>query len=207
MSLFTHIRPVEFNRNDVVVCHELAHTVVWYSFGRGIRGITFRRSIDGYLSGGSANVNPSNLENTRDAEQFAERMLAGDSAARRKLGMRRDQISTVGFPVNARTSIPVLLNTANRNDDAMWAIFTAYKTRKPNWLETVLIRLGKKPGWYKWLSLRLEKTNARVDAHWMAIEAISEQVIARLPANGEETVIPTDFLIGSLEREGVQQCD
>jgi hypothetical protein len=206
MSLFTHIRPVEFNRNDVVVCHELAHTVVWYSFGREIRGITFRRSIDGYLSGGSANVNPSNLENTRDAEQFAERMLAGDSAARRKLVMRRDQISTVGFAVNARTSIPALLGTANRNDDAMWAIFAAYKTKKPNWLETILIRLGKKPGWYKWLSLRLEKTNARVDAHWRAIEVISEEVIAWLPANGEETVIPTDFLIGSLEREGVQQC-
>ena len=191
----------------MVVCHELAHTVVWYSFGREIRGITFRRSIDGYLSGGSANVNPSNLENNQDAEQFVERMLAGDSAARRKLGMRRDQISTVGFAVNARTSIPSLLSTANRNDDAMWAIFAAYKTRKPNWLETILIHFGKKPGWFKWLSLRLEMTNARVDAHWRAIEAISKELIARLPADGEETVIPADFLTGSLEREGVQLCD
>ena len=207
MSLFANIRPTEFNRNDVVVCHELGHTVVWYSFGRETRGIIFRRSRDGYLSGGAANVNPPNLESRRDAEQFAERMMAGDSASRRKLNLRRDQISTVGVPVTTKTNIPALLRTANLQDDAMWAIWAAYKTMKPGRCESILVRLGKTPRWYKWLSVHLGKANSIIDANWCAIEAIAQELTPQLPAVEGQLEIPASKLIPLLEQKGVQQCN
>ena len=202
MNLFDHIRPREFNRDDVVVCHELGHTITWFSYGRTIGAMRFTRSSeDGLLGGGATFVNPSSLACRTDAEHLAERRLAGDSATRRRLNMRRDQISTVGVAVTRDTNIPALLRVANTNDDAMGAIWAAYETAKPNWYEPLLVRLGAEPKWYKWLRVRLDQARSIVDTNWEAIERIAQVLIPRLPDPGHSLNITAAELILLLERE------
>lgn len=143
MNLFADSRPSEFNRDDIVVCHEVAHIVVWFNYGKQIGPMTIRRSpIDGLLEGGVANVNPRSFESQRDAEQFTERWLAGEAAARRKLGnIRRDQISARGIRhrLTSRTDIPALLRIGDVRDDTMWASWAAYKTNEPGQWECLAV--------------------------------------------------------------------
>ena len=202
MNLFDHIRPREFNRDDVVVCHELGHTVTWFSYGRTVGAMRFTRSSeDGLLEGRAAFVNPPSLACRTDAEHLAERRLAGDSAARRRLNMRRDQISTVDVVVTRDTDIPALLRVANTNDDAMWAIWAAYETARPNWYEPWLVRLGAEPMWHRWLRVRLDQAISIVDTNWDGIERIAQVLIPRLPAPGHELNITAAELIPLLERQ------
>lgn len=174
MSLFTQIRPTAFNRDDVVLCHELGHTLTWLNFGRPIGPITFHRSPrDGLLEGGAALNPPQSLACPTDAEHLAERLLAGESAARRKLNLTRNEISTLGIPVAAHTDIPALLRAANPKDDAFRAIWVAYETAKSDW--------------YEWLHARLNRAIAIVDKNWGTIESLAQSMRLRLPATGQKT--------------------
>ncbi|MEI7728105.1 MAG: hypothetical protein WCO56_00925 [Verrucomicrobiota bacterium] len=256
MNLFADCRPQEFDRDDVMVYHELGHMVTWFSYGREIGAISFKRSREGRLSEAkAANVNPPSLACKQDAEQFAERILAGESAARRKLGnITRDQISTmeieitpntnilalvhvahtkeraaqlifeeyskgkqdwcnsarfrlggdippIKLEITAKTEIPALLLVGHKDDDTMRAIWVAYETAKPKCYERLLVRLGAKPRWYKWLRVRLNRAIAVIDTHWDAIENIAKELITRLPAQGRTEIFSKDELILLLERE------
>ena len=144
MNLFADSQPQDFDRDDVIVCHELGHTVTWFSYGREIGAIRFERSIRGNLSkAGAANVNPPSLACKQDAEQFAERLLAGRSAARRKLGnITRDQISTMNIEVTPNTNIRALVHVVNTEDRVMQAIFRELISGKPDWYRSACICLG-----------------------------------------------------------------
>ncbi len=138
MNLFTHVRPEGFNRDDVVVRHELGHTVTWYSFGRDVCHIRFKRSpIDARLQGGAANVNPPSFAHLKDAKEFVERMLAGESAARRSLGESRDQISTMPVEVKPETNIPALVRVVDSKNRVVQKMYYEYLRQNPDWFATV----------------------------------------------------------------------
>jgi hypothetical protein len=142
MSLFTPTRPDAFNRDDVVVHHEVAHTVVWFSYGGEIKHIRFERigpssSVAGRLRGGSGNRNPNDLSQTKDAEMFAERMLAGESAARRHIGANRRFISTMPVGLTKSTNVPALVRVGDRRHDVLKHVISAYNRDASNWFSAL----------------------------------------------------------------------
>ena len=190
MDLFTHTRPLDFNRDDVVLCHEVGHAVVWNFHGGKITGIRFWRAGDGHLNGEVSVENPNDLKNPIDAEHIVERFIAGDAAGRRRLGLRRDQISTVGVKVSREIHVPTLLISANVNDDAMRAIWAAYESVGPKRCDRLLVALGREPRWYAWLRIRLANVVNILDVQWTIIERAVEELVRHLPASGSEVRIP-----------------
>ena len=199
MSLFTHIRPRDFNRDGVVLCHELGHAVVWLHQGRTIDQLRlFRSPHDGLLEGGVAFHNPQSLRHRTDAEPLAERFLAGDSAARKALNLRRDQISTASTPVARDSDIPALLRVANTDDDAIRAVWVAYETMKPSWCEPLFVRLGMEPKWYSWLRDRLAQAVSIIDSKWVTIQHAANALTSQLPAAGDTLLVPSSDLLALL---------
>lgn len=142
MSLFTPKRPDAFNRDDVVVHHEVAHTVVWCSHGRGIEHIRFKRieppsPVAGLLMGGSGNDSASASGSESGLEHMAERLLAGESAARRRIGSGRGEISTMSVELTESTNVPALVRVADTDDPVLRRAVFEYNRDSSNWFSQV----------------------------------------------------------------------
>ncbi len=86
---FCPLENANWNSDSAVLHHEVGHALVWYYYGEGIGRLVFRRDTDGLLEA-SLQAGPAR-EDQKETRQFidasAERLLAGEVAARLNLGI------------------------------------------------------------------------------------------------------------------------
>jgi hypothetical protein len=171
MCLFDSSQHPEFGEGWVVLRHELGHIVVWFRCGEAIGPLTIQRYPNGSLRAGSV-LWPRKGDRTRlvlreYAEPLAERLLAGESAARKALGTRTDQICTDGIQVDTNSHLPNILNQMDERTDIGNVLFIPQQHSIPNW--------------YQWVEARLKNADSVVDAHWTAIDQIARCLEPLLP--------------------------
>jgi hypothetical protein len=188
--MFEDISYPDFNRDDVAICHEIGHLVVWFLYGEPVDKMTIRRSaMDGALEPHVALGITKDLLCDDYAERLAERWLAGESAARKVLNMRRNRISTKTFLVTSQSDLPALLSHMDDREDFARVLWAAHKKATE--------------GWYVWIRERLNQANTMVDTHWGVIQRIAASLQPRLPAAGQEVIISEAELTTVLRHEGI----
>lgn len=173
----------KLHSDGAVLRHELGHALTWFGFGGRVDKITFirlhqtSRTSSQYLLTGRTRYNFRNgipEESADNAEMFAQRILAGESAARKWAGMNRNSICTGGLEIRRGSNVRAILSAQADNPDDFIGI----------------LRLAERWGqsdWHYWISSMLSRARIRVDANWAAIQCIASEHEHRLPSN------PGDF--------------
>ena len=196
MCLFDHQSHTEFNPDRVVVIHELGHAVTWFSYGEGVGRMKFTRGQDGLLCAKTLlefrDLN-SHASDQQAACYAVERMLGGESAARRAVGFRRDQICSDRIPITSDNDLRRLLR--NR----------IYDNRKSDFFNVLRLTAScDPPDWHTWLQERLVNAQRAVDANWEPIVKIARKIVKRLPKNTRRNYYCWGTnLIASLQGAGV----
>ena len=138
MDIFDTNPPAALNKDIPVLCHEIGHAVTWFSFGEAIGPLKLRR--DSTTNQLKASVvlwprdgNLQSLNSHEYAEPLAERLLAGDSAARKKLSLMTDNISIDGVTIDAITNIYGIIKQLDIEHDASKVLQLAYNAAHSNW--------------------------------------------------------------------------
>jgi hypothetical protein len=195
MPLFDTARHRELEVGPVVLRHELGHIVVWFWRGEAIGPLTISRYPDGSVGASSVlwpRCGDRRLLNSRKyAEPLAERLIAGESAARKAVGtLPKDQICTGGVIIDAKSCLPDILNQMDERSDIGNLLFIPQAHSIANW--------------YDWVAVRLKNAVSIVDAHWAAIDQIARWLEPNLPQPGRETAMPGIDLIDLLRGCGVE---
>lgn len=190
--MFEPIPYPDFDRDDVAICHELGHAVTWFGYGEPIGPMTISRCpVFKVLKPRMALDITKDIHSNDYAEHLAEHWLAGESAARKALNMRRNRISTKQFLVNSQSDIPALLRRMDEKEDFARVLWAAHEKAKA--------------GWYVWVRERLHQATAIVDRNWGAIQRTAVTLQPRLPLAGQEIIISDTELITLLRQEGVKR--
>jgi hypothetical protein len=189
---FDPVSHPEFNSDDAVIRHEIGHIISWWKNGGQIGKLVLSRSRTSQVSHPHATFpGTETLDVQLDGGRLAERWLAGESAARKALGMPRDQICTDGVVITSKSDIPLLLNGTDERQDFARVIWIAHTIAKNTW--------------YDWVEVRLLETVAVVDAHWGAIEQIARTLMAKCPGRGGLVEVPDVELVGLLNQADVHR--
>ncbi len=191
-GMFDPVSYREFNQDDPVLCHELGHAVVWFSHGEVIGPIRFYRSpVDNLLEPRAGFGTPRNLDEPNYAEHLAERWLAGQSAARRNLNIRRDRSSTKGSRVTRDSDLDALLRQMDEREDFARVLWVAHEKAGANW--------------YAWIATRLTQAVAIIDENWCAIDRTANALKPQLPVAGTEISFREADLTTRFHQEGVRR--
>ncbi len=182
----------DFKKDRVVLIHELGHVVAWFCHGEGVGRLRLERKnkllwpqvILAFREQRDANTD-------RDAEVMAERVLAGESAARRAVGMPRDEICfgrwVIDRNFNVGSVAPHLRD--EYDEERVLKIAWAY---------------GRN-GWYEWIAKRLKSASVRVDDNWAVIDRMASWIKPRVPmTTGQVCCVPGRELIKEMQRLGVR---
>lgn len=200
MSLFDCSQYIEFNNDRVVLSHELGHVVTWLHLGEGIGRLKCCRRADNQLMPHVAlwprKDEFEKLFSPEYAQPFAERLLAGEIAARHALNMRTDQICSKGLPVDSTCdNLACVLRQIND---------TGGDLAKEDVVKVLTLALQNAPSdWRTWIADRFNRANAVVHENWGAIHQIAQKLESRLPAVGKSRVWTGGEIIACLERCGV----
>jgi hypothetical protein len=199
-SIFDSVQHRELNGDWPVLCHELGHAVTWFRFGEGIGRLKCCRPDICLKSAVALWPRTDGLEklwsSPEYAKPYAERLLAGEIAARRALGnIRTDQICSKGLPVNS--GIDCLAKTiAHTNPTSDLAKEDVYKVL------TLAIN-NAQSDWCAWVGARLSCAGAVVNRHWAAFEQIARKLEPKLPEVGQSCVWEGIELMAEMERCGI----
>jgi len=190
----------EFNQDRPVLRHELGHAVTWFRFGEGIGRLKCCRDSDEQLRAGvSLWPRTGGLEKliSREyAQQYAERLLAGELAARRARRKRTDQICSKGLPVDS--SIDCLAGT-------LQALNPESDLAKEDIVKVLKLAINHAQlNWRAWMAERLSCADAVVGRNWAAIERIAQRLEGKLPRAGKSYVWPGTDVIAEMRRDGVR---
>lgn len=172
----------EFNRDSAVIRHELAHATVWFRLGEGVGRLAMKRGRTGQLfaSVRAKHADPAQDINDPDfVDRSVVRILAGESAARRHLGMPRDRIAIDHSEADRLTMASSLEDVASLCDDGQADIARVL----------VLAHRRARATWRAWLRERLQETILQVDACWPAIDELARRYDARMPTPMEGRLI------------------
>ena len=177
----------ELNEDHAALCHEITHAVVWYHSGQAIGRMKITRSPkDKLLEPRVALLprtgDPRDLQTINGGTSYAERMLAGDFAARIVAHLPTNQISTFG------------LLKADGEPDGQHDLAE---------LLTVAAQIAGK-NYTSWLNERLRCAASIVRGNWVGIENIANRLRLTLPRPGAFACIAGTTLIALMRRQGVQ---
>jgi len=190
----------EFNDDWPVLCHELGHAVIWFHLGEGIGRLKCCRDTTSQLRAGVAlwprTGGLEDLLSPEHAASYAERLLAGELAARRALGnLRTTQICSKGLPVHGGVDyLTQTLNGLDQDADLAKEDITKVLTLAIN---------NAQRNWRQWIGDRLNRSEAMVAQNWSAIDGIARCLRRKLPAVGKSRVWPGTDLIAEMQRSGV----
>ena len=164
---------MSLNDDAAVVRHEIAHVLVWYLYGGAIGPLMFSRSTDGLLDS-RAKLLPRDPTMTMEdlwftmSNELAIRLLAGEAAARRYLGLSRDQICSCGLVISAASDLnQVLRGHENNQEDLVRVLFLANDSAGSRW--------------YRWIAEQLHEAQQIVDAYWQQIDLMGAKLERRIP--------------------------
>jgi len=190
---------VDFTDDYVVLCHELGHVITWFCYGEEIGPLECRRCTDNLIKAQVTlppNAKLKELLNTpKYAKKFAERLLAGEIAARLSIGKRTDRVCSKGLPVGDGTEqlAKTIAQTNPNSDLAKEDIFKVLQ---------LAINQGQS-GWYAWIVERMNNAGEVVNQNWVAIDQIARRLEPSLPAIGESKVWTKDELLAEMKKCGV----
>lgn len=186
------LRPVDpeihrdFEMDHAVVQHEVGHLVTWFLLGGGIGPMRFERQGDHRLLG-AVRFGPRNLD-AKETPDFidavAERLLAGEIAARRHLGKCDWQIS-LGDPTT------VLLTPTHS------ASFARARCHADLLDARNLLSLAEQhhaDSWWPWMEDRIRSVRRRLELHWPAVGKLAARIAPYVPDHGERSLSGTDLI-------------
>jgi hypothetical protein len=182
-----------------VLRHELAHAAVWFLNGGGVGRLRFTRLAGGTLEASvliGERVADQNIDD-KYTDSAAERLLAGEIASRRWLGLPQDRVSVEGcsFPVSNGTPVMRVLQLCrDRRED----------------IARVLVLAGQRHAvtWCDWLSERLGRAREQVRLTWPAIESCARSYTPLLPRSpGYSRIIWGTDLLADLWKCGLRPLD
>lgn len=171
--------PPEFERDDVVLRHEAGHIVSWFIFGGGIGPLRLLRREDGKLVGGVL-FGPPSAKQTEDAafiDACAERLVAGELAARGYLGLPDWQLSSGDDYASLHTATRHVSVVRERLDP------TLIDARKV----LDLAEDHHPQAWWSWLQERLLVTSSVLRAHEPKVAALAECLRSGVPTKQGES--------------------
>jgi hypothetical protein len=181
---------VEYNEkleaDDAVLRHEIGHALVWFHYGGPIGRLRLRREFDGKLMA-SVRFGATAID---VAKRNAVRMLAGEIAARRFLGLSADSVS-YDFQVAPRASAKTVMSRlGNPHSDLTKALFLACDDAGD--------------AWFEWLKARHSESRRLVDTEWRAIEDVAEALKRHIPRELQtDVLLPGLSLIKRFEKKAV----
>jgi hypothetical protein len=183
------------HHDGAVLRHELGHAIAWFCVGGKVERITFTRLK--WASGTSTQyplmgrtelsyANGTAEESAENAELVAERILAGESAARKWAGMSRNSICTGGLKISRNCDLDaILMAHGNSPEDFISVLGLAVKWGKSEWSS--------------WIRSRLKAVRALVDANWGVIQHLASKHERSLPTKlGDIYEIDGERLMGEL---------
>jgi hypothetical protein len=180
--------PEIFNREDVIVRHELGHAVVWYHYGGALGRMRFHRMRDGLLMGG-VQVRGREADMSQDdyVRTSVVRLLAGEIAARIYLRLPLNHVASE-LDLRPTSNVRRLRPSIRRyRTDFMRAIDAAFHIAGP--------------AWWPWLLNRHSEARAIVEAAWPVIDASAKNLQPNVPSElDSEWRIPGLTLIEMFER-------
>jgi hypothetical protein len=130
------------------------------------------------------------------AQPYAERLLAGENAARRALGKRTDQICSKGLPVDGETKHLACVLAPIMDGEGDLA--------KEDIVKVLALALNNaQSDWRAWIGERLSRVEAVVHQNWAAIDRLARSLEPHLPAAGKCYVWGGVDLVGGMEHCGV----
>lgn len=189
--MLTFVKPnPRLEEDSVVVRHEFGHALAAFTLGLGVGRIAFARQADMVLAGSARSRVPDIKPPEYKLDQITvTRLLAGEIAGRKYLGMTQDEFCT-DFDLSDRHHFHYAKSVAHGGlDDISKALSYACK-------------YGHE--WYSFLSKCHEQAKTIVESGWEGIEgmsAITERT--GLPdIQGATLLIPGIEAIRAFERSG-----
>lgn len=193
-QIFDPSIPAELDGDCPVAFHEAGHAVLWLSCGGTVSRFRFERNRGGLLGGSSRCEVPAGEvpDTERNACLFAERLLAGEYAARRAAAeqgknISREHICSYGVDVDPKGKFESVMQGL---DD-----FRRKLGGKGEFDVTKVVALADKWGgenWYAWVYERLMLACKRVDANWEAIRDVAGRLLMLVLRQGAGPMVIVD---------------
>jgi hypothetical protein len=177
---------VGLEEDHVVLRHEIGHFVTWFLYGGGIGPLRLRRQPDGRLLA-AVKVGPRSADE-RETPAFidavAERLLAGEIAARQHLEMCDWQVS-IGDPrvvlFDAATQIGRVRTVCHRDLADTTNLLSLAEQHHPD-------------DWWQWIENRLLHVRALLGSRAQLIEVLAKRLGPLVPSAGERRAPGTDLI-------------
>jgi hypothetical protein len=187
---------VELDEPAAVVRHEVGHAAVWFHHGGAIGRLRLTRLVDGRLAAGvrlhGRTSKPPDV--MAYFETCAERLLAGELAARRHVGLPTNRISVEDPSVlrggpSAWSCLEVIWSFDRVDHDAARAVQIAAHEQQ----------------WLSWLERRLSAADHILAERWTSIDSVSAELLSSVPRRlGSSFRISGSLLIDLMRRHGLQ---
>lgn len=194
--MFVACTPRDFDEDRVVVYHELGHALAWFVLGGAVGRIRFSRESNGVLTARvrlharDAGEGPDDTVRKMPG-QVALRILAGEAAARRLLGLSRREICSYGRRIRGVSDLASVISGQENDQSDVSKL-----------LEVAFIR--GIADWNGWIAARLADAYDILDLHWSAIEGVAGAIAPRLPDRAGSSHVTSGLqLIGGFEKHGV----
>lgn len=174
--------------NDhAILRHELAHALVWFTYGGAIGRLKVcRLENDGLLASTRFGPMCRNVSSLEADEASAVRLLAGEVAARRFLKLPDSQVSCEVPFHPATTTTEVLYHLTEARADIAKALQFACQYAGNSW--------------FTWLEKRHTEARRIVDGGWNAIDAGARKLERYIPSEpGSSFSLPGLWLIKRFE--------
>ncbi|PJB39905.1 MAG: hypothetical protein CO108_16110 [Deltaproteobacteria bacterium CG_4_9_14_3_um_filter_63_12] len=162
--------------NSAVVHHEVGHAVVWNLLGFRPMHIRFV-PYEGVLAGATG-IDPWDKKRA-PVQANVERLMAGEAAARRYLGLPSGRLSlrnleSERMPLGT-TAVELAENAERYLGTDQNQLFEKLEDGGE-----VLRLVRSRRGWKPWVAERLIATERMLDRHWRTVELVADRVDKRL---------------------------
>lgn len=163
-----------WNADPVVLRHELGHATIWFYYGGGIGRLLLQRSSDGLLEPccKSAPSSPTQEVTPEFIDAVAERLLAGEVAARIHLGLQPDQVTlrklTSNYFQMGIRAIDVAQTMSESTREDVYRVLDLADQYHPD-------------DWQEWIRLRLASCEEVLHQYWSILEGAAVRFTPAIP--------------------------
>lgn len=200
MTVFDPTRHVAFNCDEVSVRHEMAHAAVWFHLGEGIGPLRLRRGEDLLLHPSvlAKQASERQAPTVEYLDRCAEKLLAGEVAARRFLHMPTHVVSIGDQRVTAAgphwSPAEVASMCRRKEEDIVKVLAMAHQDHPHDW--------------WDWLHARMKRSVELVELCWPTIEIVATRLVRQVPRiPGEQRVVWGTNLISWMYAAGLDPED
>lgn len=202
---FVPAEDADWNDDGAVLRHELGHALVWFVHGGGLGRLRLARANDGLLEAGVVTgPRPGQTDTPAFIDSTAERLLAGEAAARRHLGIPGGRISLRGLqeprlPAGARPDeIAAAFAEVGHASDGRVMLGDVAKILS-------LADQYHQADWRTWIRERLAAAEHILSTQWAVLGAVAVRFERGLPRRPrQEVVVSAQDLIAAFESAGAK---